>query len=66
VVHWDNRGGIALFLLPDSPGGNRCKEIADRNSSKTGEAFCNGVRCREAEAYFDGATAQAEKPGLIP
>ena len=27
VVHWDNRGGIALFLLPDSPSGNRCKEV---------------------------------------
>jgi len=44
VVHWNNRGGIALFLLPDNLGGNRSKKVADQISSMPREASCNGAR----------------------
>lgn len=56
MVHWNNRGGIDLFLLPDSPGWNGCKEIADRfpqcpaksfamvfDSGKAGYFSANGI-----------------------
>ena len=66
MVHWDNRGGIALFLLPDSPGRNRCQEIADRISSMPGKAFCNGVRCIAEEARFRGVIVQVEELVLKP
>jgi hypothetical protein len=60
VVHWDNRGGIALFLLPDSPGRNRCKEIANRISSILGEAFCMVFNSGKA-GYFAASGLENSK-----